>query len=459
MTTDTVTKRLLANLSGSAIGKLLVVARQLFLVPLFLHVWGVEVYGQYILLSAIPTMLNMSNLGMGTAAGISVSLAIAGGKREEAGRIYTTGLAISLMVGSVIILGGFALIKLFPGAFVPLSGIGHSRLILILLLVSLASDQANEVMNGVYIGCKKMSVAFQISNSVQAVRLAATFFTLLWRQSPLVIVTADTLINVLATLFFIVPTVRLCPYLYKNGFRFYKDLAGRLLVTGIGFQAAPLWQAILFQGSLWLAQITLGAVGVATWSTLRALCRSVNQFYEMLVATIYPEIQLAIGSGNYALARKLHGLAVCLSVALAGCALIPLSLCGPVVYRLWTNGVLTVPPVIWPLLGLSVLVSSLLTTSGVVHRAMGRPWLLNGGGIITALLSLLVMYLLAGHVGIVGFAIGGLVFESVMSALVLSFSLRWLGDTCPTMVRRARSDIRDSSAGWIQALTLDRSRP
>lgn len=432
---------MLKNLVASLMARLLVVARQLMLVPLFLHVWGVDKYGEYVLLSAIPTVLAMSNLGIGTAAGTRVAVEIAGGRIADAARTYFAGLTVTFAIGTLLV--GVA--ATMPGLWIGLGTrfhlLKHPELILTLLVISVASDLSNEVFRGVFTGVGRAATGMQIMNGYQTFRLGVMALTLWLQQSPLVVVAIDSFINVIATLFLFGPTIRYCPELYKHGFGFDQKVARELLKIGLGFQASSVWLAILFQGSLFLANAAMGAAGAATWSTLRAVGRSLNQLLSMVNQTVLPELQMAIAREEFDTARRLHGMAVSISAVIGLLASLPLAVAGPWVYHIWTRGQIDVPFSVWPIIGITGLLNSVWWTSVIVHRAMNRPWIMNVSGIIAAVVSVLTMYALATSMGIVGFAIGALVFEVAMAGLVLSTSLKMLDDTLPAMINRAKMDV------------------
>jgi hypothetical protein len=59
------------------------------LVPVLASRWGLELYGQWLLLATLPQFLSMSDLGFATAAGTRMTMAVARGDRDEALRLFT----------------------------------------------------------------------------------------------------------------------------------------------------------------------------------------------------------------------------------------------------------------------------------------------------------------------------------------------------------------------------------
>ncbi len=93
--------RLGRTLSAHAYGQVVTIAVQVALVPLLLHAWGTQVYGGWLLLSAIPFYLTFSDLGLTFVAKNAMVMAVAAGRRDEAVRIFHSVFAV---LGVVVLL-------------------------------------------------------------------------------------------------------------------------------------------------------------------------------------------------------------------------------------------------------------------------------------------------------------------------------------------------------------------
>ena len=110
------------------------------------------------------------------------------------------------------------------------------------------------------------------------------------------------------------------------------------------------------------------------------------------------------------------------------------------VYTFWTQGALKVPLLIWPILGFGLILNALWWTSGLVHRATNQPWSMNLTGVGAAITALGIMWSLGAiGFGVLGLAIGAVVFEVIMAGYVLKTSLRITADTLKACVLRGLS--------------------
>jgi O-antigen/teichoic acid export membrane protein len=142
-----------------------------------------------------------------------------------------------------------------------------------------------------------------------------------------------------------------------------------------------------------------------------------------------PELQKAISLKAWIDARKLHTIGVMVSGLVGLCAAAGLATFGNWIYSYWTAGELSVPFLVWPILGVGIMLNSLWWTSGLVHRATNQPWGMNLMGVVGALLTLGIMKVLGkAGLGISGFAFGAVVFEIIMASYVLRRSLEIMSD-------------------------------
>ncbi|HEV2618929.1 MAG TPA: lipopolysaccharide biosynthesis protein, partial [Acidobacteriaceae bacterium] len=86
---DSQTKRRLAiGFASNWFSKLANTVIQLIQVPVYLHFWALAVYGDWLIVTAIPTQLTFSSIGFGSVASNEMTMLVAGGDREGALRVF-----------------------------------------------------------------------------------------------------------------------------------------------------------------------------------------------------------------------------------------------------------------------------------------------------------------------------------------------------------------------------------
>jgi O-antigen/teichoic acid export membrane protein len=99
---NSVRRRLVRGLGASALAPLATAAIQLGTVPVLLHSWGAERYGEWLLMFAIPGYLTLSDAGFGDASGSDMTARVAAGDREGALQTFQSSWAVLTMVSVVL---------------------------------------------------------------------------------------------------------------------------------------------------------------------------------------------------------------------------------------------------------------------------------------------------------------------------------------------------------------------
>jgi len=435
-------KRIIANLVSALTGRGVDFCSQFLVVPAFLKMWGVDYYGAWLVLSAVPSVLAMSNLGVGTASSQRIIIALGQKDERKANSLLATSLLFIAAVG-VLLLAGL----IMSLAWLPLPTTSHSlieqpHLVLVLLLVPIVFTLLGAPFEGFWVGRQKAAIGLYLNTLLKVFQFAVVLGVVFAGGKALMLASVQAFASLVWLGGYLVFSFRLLKG--WEGFAINKTHLPELLHKGVGFQASAVWQALFFQGSLWLANFLLGPAGAATWGTVRTLTRAGNQFLTLINQTITPELQVAVGRGEYADARRLHSMALIIAVGVGLVGALGLAVAGGSVYNFWTHGKLAVPGIVWPIMAMGLLFNALWWTSSDVHRAFNQPWRINLFAILAAVISLGTMtgaYFLG--VNLVGFAIGSVVFDLLLVSYVLRRSLFLLEDNFTPCMKRGFECIRE----------------
>ena len=185
-----------------------------------------------------------------------------------------------------------------------------------------------------------------------------------------------------------------------------------IVKKGMGYLMTPVWQSVYFQGTTFV---------------VRTVCRSVNQMFSIINASIFPDLQCEYGQGHIQTVHRYFRVAVLLSmiIGFAGCAV--LVVFGLDLYGWWTKSVLTVPYSVWNVFMFGVFLNAVWWTSVVTYRMTNQPYHFAVASTLMSFVSVGLTYVLSYPFGLLGAAIGCTVFELVMAFYVLPDSCRLLG--------------------------------
>jgi O-antigen/teichoic acid export membrane protein len=109
-------------------------------------------------------------------------------------------------------------------------------------------------------------------------------------------------------------------------------------------------------------------------------------------------------------------------LSVLGC--IFLAIFGLPIYGLWTHNELNPPAAMWYLFLIGILFNAVWWTAGATFRAMNKPYPLAISGIISAVVAIICSYVFCLLWGLVGAAMGCLIFEIIMAVYVLPVSCK-----------------------------------
>ena len=427
-----VRRRLVRGLGASALSPLATAAIQLGTVPVLLHSWGAERYGEWLLMFAIPGYLTLSDAGFGDASGSDMTARVAAGDREGVLQTFHSSWAVLTAVSVALGLLALSTVWFVPWThWLKLSSVPNNeaaRIVLILGAYVLVGQQGSILESGfrcdgnyalgTFIGTVVRLIEAVIPTIVGVVtgRFAAMAFAYL-------------ACRIICLLGYALVLRRVSPGL-RFGFRHARASVARALIRpALGFIAFPAAQAISLQGFTILIGTLLGPTAVAAFATLRTLSRLSYQATCTLARAVWPELSSAFGSGNFPLARKLHRQAFKFGLLLSVLAAVLLWATGPYVYMRWTRHAVAFDAGCFHVLLIVSMVGSLWYISSVVPMSANLHFSIALSVLAVTVVSLGVARILTPQYGLTGAAAALLLADLSMCGMVFRAALRQTRDT------------------------------
>jgi O-antigen/teichoic acid export membrane protein len=427
----TVRERLIRGFGATALGPVVTAIVQIVSVPVFLHFWGVSLYGEWLIISAIPTYLALSDLGFGNVAANDMTMLVAAGDRKSALETFQSTWALILLTSALVEISILSVIWFLPlTRWLNLSSIHvpEVRLIVILFSAYIVFVLQTDLITTGFRCEGNFAYGMLINNVMRLAEFAITITSVARGAKPLQVV-ALLLISRIVGVFLMARLMRRkSPWLHY-GFRCARFASVRRLASpAVAFMAFPAGSALSLQGMVVVVGIVLGPIAAATFSTIRTLTRFGFQIMDAIKNSVWPELSAAYGAQNWELARRLHRTAcqaaLCLSLAAGALLLVG----GDRIFKFWTHGRvnLDVGAFRWLLLGIVAnsfwYTSSVVTIASNTHERVAALYLAGTAG------SLILARYLMPHFGISGAAMSLLVIDLVLGWYVVRMSLTRLED-------------------------------
>lgn len=422
-------KGIISNGLANVVQKIVRIADQLLLVPFFLTNWGAAVYGEWLTLTIIPSVLAFSDLGFGSAVCNSFVLAYAAGDKQKAADLRKSGfwiITLTIILGLLLTVVAMIVctkMQLFEKSHINAQ---DAMLAVVYMMVARLITFYTQLVEGFYRGARKAALGSLFGSGNYLINIIVGLIVLLLGYGVVAFAFSQLIIAVLYIIAYSIYGCRLIDLQEYRG-RILKSDIYDIVKKGMGYLMTPIWQSVYFQGTTFVVRVTLGAEAVAIFNTVRTVCRSVNQLFSIINASIFPDLQYEYGQGHIQTVHKYFRVAVILSMLIGflGCSV--LVAFGLNIYGWWTNSVLTVPHSVWNVFMLGAFFNAVWWTSVVTYRMTNQPYHFAIASTVMSFVSVGLTYVLSFPFGLLGAAIGCTLFELVMALYVLPDSCRMLG--------------------------------
>ena len=425
------------GVSATALAPVISAVIQLGTVPLLLRAWGAAKYGDWLLLSAIPSYLSLSDLGFGDASATDMTLRVSSGDRDGALRTFQSSWVLLTAVSLLILLLAVPLTWFVPWQpWLHLSSLSSKNaelIILVLALYTVITQQMGILQSGFWCEGNYATGLFW-SNILRLTEVTLATIVGLRTGDLLTVSFTYLATRIVGTIGYrYVLRVR-SPWI-RFGVRHAEwKIVKSLVAPAFGFLGIPAGQAITGQGFTLIIGATLGPLAVTAFSTLRTLTRVNFQAINMIAIPIWPEFSAAFGRGDIPLARILHRRAYqfALGFSLLGASL--LWFFGPWAYHLWTRNSLPLEMSCFRVLIAVTLLNSLWYTSSIVAMSTNAHSRIAAVFVLGCFVSLGLAWFLTPIFGVTGAAISLLLIDVLMAWIVMRTALTQVQDTLPDLL-------------------------
>lgn len=421
--------RLVKGVAANGFGQVVTFITSIVTIPLFFKFWGPSLYGEWLILSAVPSYLSMSDLSFGTTAGSEMIMLAARGERVQALKVMQSAWILVTLASLVILAAILAVVQFFDFRVMHVTIMSNqeARSILILLALGVTVAQQGGLLDAVFKCAGMYAKGLFYMNLYRLCELVLLLGALFLGGDPW-LVALSMLLPKVAFYILMWSYVRVkVPWLHLGWSYADMKTLKPLVMPALTFNAFNLGYGLSLQGVAILIGIRASPADLAVFSPLRTLTRVMVQVASMIGNTVWVELSRAVGAGDMALARKIHRSATRLSVwAVVPCQILALLL-GPAFFRLWTGQELTEYRVLLALVVVTSF-SAVWSIAYVVPMSMNKHQSTALAFLGAAGLTIALAAWWTGPLGAFGACLAIIVGEAVMVAFVVPKALSLLGD-------------------------------
>jgi O-antigen/teichoic acid export membrane protein len=367
--------RLIHGLGAQGYSQAVQIFIRLAEVPLLLGFWGTQLYGEWLMLAAIPACLAICDCGFGGAASREMSMRSGAGDRPGTLALFQSTWIFLLFVSMGFGLLAFVAVQIAPlPEWLGLKVMDSATVKLatfILFAHVLVGFQAGIIYGGFF--CEgRYAMGMALNATMQWMEFCGLALAVALGGGPV-----EAAIGYLGGRIGGLFLMRLGLYRTTPWLRFGWSLATlsevrRIVAPAFASLAFPLGNVLNIQGMRLLVGLLLGPPAVVVFSTLRTLARLAMQPCSVINRLIEPEMASAYGGNRHDIFRRLFNQScqVALWVSVALC--IALVVAGERLLGIWTHDKV---PMVWPLytlLLLSAVANAIWNTALMAAYATNR---------------------------------------------------------------------------------------
>jgi len=440
-------KRILKLLAAFLTGQGVAIVTQLLVPPFFLHRYphGVEVYGEWIALTAAVSYLNTLNSGIQTYANNQMAIHYNGGEVEQARTVQASALKLSLALIALVIAGG-SLVLLMPiGRWLHLRYVSSfaASLTVFLLTIQVILGWLFGLLFNSFMVLGRAHRGQNWGSAQRLVAVSAMAF-LLWHRAPFPELAAAQLGSMLLFTLLVFLDLRFNAPVLLPSLR-YGNLQSILAIVkpSAYFGLFSVSGFLLWQGPVLLIQLILGPASVAVFSITRMIFNFSRQILYVTTFSISQEITILVGNRNWSALHRLYDLSERVVLFLVTTVTIGALLMCPFAFSVWLHK----PSLYEP--GLCLLMAIVSAATGIKDHKIQFQYSSNQH----QQLALIALFSYVGMCSLAAISIGTMGMASLL-VLWLCAELVQVGSILRLNKRLFPPEIHVSGAPVLRALAM-----
>jgi O-antigen/teichoic acid export membrane protein len=437
--TPIIIKRILKGSGAQGIGFVARIAEQLLMIPILLSAWSVQLYGEWLLISAVPVYLSLSDMGFVTSGSNELTKRAQSGITPNVRRFYQDYVSVFAQ-WSFLIFVVVALITMampFEQVFnLTVMSASTAQLAFISLIAgALLSQNALTLIAGL-----RAKHAFHVGVFIRALTsisslLLVSCMVFFFDAGPLSMAIGMVALRILE--FFGLGLI-LKAKDFSPGWRFLRkpnEPMLPLLKTGLEYMLMPASQAIVIQGMVILIGASLGAAAVALYATHRTLARMTAQVVQLGVAPLRAELGLLHGEENKTIVKQLMVRGASLTLWASILAAVSLMVIGKPVFEAWTNDSLEFDRRLFAFLLAATVFEGLWRVAATLRLGTNQHRPLARGYFVLSCSGMIIAYLFVSILGILGSGLSLWLIDISMLVLVVILNQKLINQSAGAYLR------------------------
>lgn len=431
-------KRILEVFGVSALGQVINLVFRMISVPLFLNFWGRDLYGEWLIIQAIPSYMVISGTGLCNVAANAMSINNSKGLEKESSAIFQSILIFISCIGVVFLFLSILIGLSFP--IVKWLNIRHissmdTGICIVLLALYTVCFMQGELLLGAFRASGIFAKGLLLNNVLILLENTVLLTAVIFSADILVAAITFVVVRAAGTAFLFLNLIKRAKWI-KLGWREARfQVIKTNIIPAVSYIGINISNALSVQGIISIIGVRLGGAAVVEFSVIRTIINLIKQFNSLIYYSVWPELSTALAVDNRLLARKVHRYSCQITLTFTLLNIILLMFLGESVIRLWTSGRVDVDFALFIMMLLAMLPNTLYVTSSYVQVSINKLEGIAVLCLLTSSFSLVASYFTIPALGIIAVPIIQMVLDSLLLVVILRNSLSIVQDRVVLFIR------------------------
>ncbi len=389
---NTSIKRIRASLGANVTSQALTIFIQLTSIPLFLSVWTPELYGYWLMLSALPAYIALADFGFLSVIINKMTMLVASNEYKRAEFLFRIAIKLCIIICTVTLIISMVLISIVD---VGILSEYENKLTLFFLIAYAVIAMSSRLVDAVFRSEGDFAKGLQLLNGIRLFEWLLLFSFLFYGKTFLWAAVGQLLGRVLGFSKAVIYARYKYPKLKWTLVRGWGGEFRQLVRPAISFMSFPVANALSFQGMTLLVGIVFSPAFLTVFNTYRTLSRVVVQASNVVSKSIGPEISKKFGERDFHTLNLIQSKGRLATMALVFLACGFLALGGEFFLGIWLKNKIEFNPVVF----YSFLVVAFLNAVWQMEMVFLTSLNLHSGLSFVYLMASIIMLLLAYFVG------------------------------------------------------------
>ncbi|WP_140456659.1 MULTISPECIES: lipopolysaccharide biosynthesis protein [Priestia] len=331
--------RITQGISANIIGQGINLLNKLLLIPLFIGAWGINVYGEWMILASLISYFTISDLGFTNYITNLMIQKYSTKDFSAFNKILNTGVAIFILIPIIVIILIQIMINAIP--FYDFFNFQYTdietvKLVIGILALQLAISLPFGIYLGIYRATGKYSKSVMMNNLVQLGQLLIVAL-MLFQKSGMVEVALSQLIPLFLIFIYVIYDLRSnyseIQFFSIRKMDFHEGIS--YIKPSLQFALIQIYQILILQGPTIIIAKIMGPSQVAIFTTARTLINIIRQLLSIVINSSKPEITRLHSLNEKKLISKLFNKVIAITIFIAFIISVFIYLFGPEIYNYW----------------------------------------------------------------------------------------------------------------------------